>query len=138
MNIVFEHRLRSDRAETRHLRLWVADFARRAQLPPPVWNALDLALEECVTNVISHACDDGREHWVTIRFKADAKEVCVEVEDDGLEFNPLALPPVDITEPLETRAVGGLGVHMMRQLMDAVEYRRVNGRNVLSLIKRTA
>jgi len=75
---------------------------------------------------------------VTIRFKADAKEVCVEVEDDGLEFNPLALPPVDITEPLETRAVGGLGVHMMRQLMDAVEYRRVNGRNVLSLIKRTA
>ena len=138
MNLVSEHRLRNDLAEIRHLGLWVADFAQRAQLPAPVRNAIDLALEECVTNVITHACNDGREHWVTIRFKAAAEKVCVEVEDDGREFNPLTVPPVDITEPLETRAVGGLGVHMMRQLMDAVEYRRVQGRNLLTLIKRKA
>jgi anti-sigma regulatory factor (Ser/Thr protein kinase) len=137
MNLILEHRLRNETAEMRHLGLWVADFARSAQLPTSVQEAIDLALEECVTNIISHACNDGLEHWVTIRFKAGAEEVRVEVEDDGPEFNPLTVPPVDVQEPLENRAVGGLGVHMIRQLMDAVEYRRVDDRNILTLIKRT-
>jgi|ERR1051326_9049297 serine/threonine-protein kinase RsbW len=138
MSLVAEHRLRSHRSETRQLGFWVADFAHRAEVSAAVRNALDLALEECVTNVISHSCNDGREHWLTIRFKATQEEVRIEVEDEGPEFNPLKLPPVDTTEPLETRTVGGLGVHMIRQLMDAVEYRRTNGRNLLTLIKRTA
>ena len=138
MNVLSEHRLRTNLADARQLGLWVGDFARRAQLSAAVRNALDLALEECVTNVISHACNDGRDHWLTIRFKAAPDEVRVEVEDDGQEFNPLTAPSVDVTEPLETRAIGGLGIHMMRELMDAVEYRRIGDRNILTLIKRVS
>ena len=139
MNFFAEHRLRNDPAEAGQLAAWVEDFARRAQLPEAVRNAVDLALEECVTNVFSYAWNDGREHWVTVRFKVDEDEarVEVEIEDDGREFNPLTVPPVDTTKPLESRAIGGLGIHMVRQLMDAVEYRRERGRNVLTLIKRT-
>src|SRR5262245_49799781 len=136
MSLVVEHRLRNDPADARQLASWVTDFAEQAQLSVPVRNALDLALEEWVTNVITYGCNDGQEHWVTVRFKAAPAEVRVEVEDDGPEFDPLTLPPVDTKEPLETRRLGGLGVHMMRELMDRVEYRRTGGRNVVTLIKR--
>jgi anti-sigma regulatory factor (Ser/Thr protein kinase) len=136
MDIAAEHRLRNDLAETRRIGGWVEEFAQRAQLPREVQNAIDLALVEAVTNVISYAWADTREHWVTICFHASADEVRIEVCDDGREFNPLTVPLVDTAAPLESRKPGGLGVHMMRELMDAVEHRREVGRNVLTMIKR--
>jgi len=138
VNFVAEHRLRNNPADAGQLAIWVEDFARQARLPSSVRQAIDLALEECVTNVFSYAWKDGREHWVLIRFKADSHEGSaeVEVEDDGREFNPLASPPVDVSVPLERRPIGGLGIHMIRQLMDSVTYRRENGRNILKLAKR--
>ena len=140
MNLVAEHCLRNDPAETRQLATWVEDFSRRANLPDTVRKAVDLALEECVTNVITYAWNDGREHWVVIRFKADPSEgrAEVEIEDDGREFNPLSMPAVDVGQPLENRPTGGLGIHMVRQLMDDVAYRREGGRNLLTLTKRYA
>jgi anti-sigma regulatory factor (Ser/Thr protein kinase) len=136
MNIVSEHRLRNDLAETRHLGAWIEAFARQANLSLPTRNAFDLALVEWLTNVIAHAYDDAREHWIAVRFLASPSQARVEVEDDGREFNPLTHPPVDTTTPLEQRAIGGLGVHMVRRLMDSVEYRREAGRNILVMTRR--
>jgi anti-sigma regulatory factor (Ser/Thr protein kinase) len=138
MNIVSEHRLRNDPGEARQVGAWVQAFAHEAGLSAEVQNALDLSLVEWVTNIISYAYEDGCEHSITLRFKAGVAEVCVEVEDDGKEFNPLLHPPADINAPLETRPIGGLGIHMMRKLVDAVEYRRANGRNIVTLRKRVA
>ena len=135
MNVSSEHRLRNDLAETRHLGPWVEAFAQQAHLPPRIQSALDLSLVEWVTNIISYAYEDAQEHWITVRFRSRDGEVQVEIEDDGREFNPLTHPPADTTEPLETRAVGGLGIHMIRQLMNAAEYQRINGRNILTLTK---
>ena len=136
MTIVSEHRLRNDPREARQVGAWVEAFVRRAGLSTEVQNALDLSLVEWVTNVISYGYEDKQEHSITLRFKAEAAEVCVEVEDDGKEFNPLLHPPADTTVPLETRPIGGLGIHMMRKLMDAVQYQRTNGRNIVTLKKR--
>ncbi len=138
MKIASEHRLRNDLAELRQIGAWVEAFARQARLTRPVQDALDLALVECVTNVIHHGWEDAGEHGIIIRFEATDREVRVEVEDDGREYDPRTTPAVDVSAPLENRAIGGLGVHMIRQLMDAVDYRRENGRNILTLIKRTA
>jgi anti-sigma regulatory factor (Ser/Thr protein kinase) len=91
-----------------------------------------------VAGRVDGAVANEREHSITLRFKAGVAEVCVEVEDDGKEFNPLLHPPADINAPLETRPIGGLGIHMMRKLVDAVEYRRANGRNIVTLRKRVA
>ena len=136
MTIAIERRLRNDPGEARQLGAWVEAFARQAGLSADVQNALDLSLVEWVTNVIAYAYEDEREHTITLRFKAKVAEVCVEVEDDGKEFNPLLHPPADTTAPLETRPIGGLGIHMMRKLVDAVEYQRTNGRNIVTLRKR--
>jgi serine/threonine-protein kinase RsbW len=57
----------------------------------------------------------------------------VEVEDDGRPFNPLEAPPPDIGKPLAEREVGGLGIHLVRKMMDELEYRRENDKNLLIL-----
>jgi len=136
MNLVAEYRLRNDPTESRQIGGWIQAFAEAARLSPAARNAFDLALVEWVTNVISHAYDDTREHWIGVRFLAAPGQARVEVEDDGREFNPLTLPPVDTTVPLEQRAIGGLGVHMIRQFMDSVDYRRAEGRNILTMTRR--
>jgi anti-sigma regulatory factor (Ser/Thr protein kinase) len=138
MNLIAEHRLRNDPSETPQVGHWVIDFARRAGLTKEVQNAVDLSLTEWITNVIAYAYDGTREHWITIRFQKGDGEVRVEVEDDGRLFDPLMLPPADVTAPLEGRPIGGLGVHMMRKLMDTVLYRREGERNILTLVKRIA
>ena len=136
MNLVAEYRLRNDLAESRQIEGWIQSFAEAVQLSPAARNAFDLALVEWVTNVISYAYDDAREHWIVIRFLTGSGQARVEVEDDGRAFNPLTLPPVDTSAPLEQRAIGGLGVHMVRQLMNSVEYRRAEGRNILTMTRR--
>ena len=137
MNLTSENRLRAQPAETRQVEGWLRDFAGRAAWPDAVRNAFDLALEEWLTNIIAYAYADQREHWIVVRLIMTPGEARVEVEDDGCEFNPLTHPPVDTSAPLEQRGIGGLGLHMIKKLMDAVEYRRAEGRNILTLRKRT-
>lgn len=136
MNLVAEYRLRNDAAESRQIEKWVLSFAEAAQLSPTARNAFDLALVEWVTNVISYAYEDAGEHWIVIRFLVGAGQARAEVEDDGREFNPLTRPPVDTNAPLEQRGIGGLGVHLVRQLMDSVAYRREADRNILTMTRR--
>jgi serine/threonine-protein kinase RsbW len=136
MNLVAEYRLRNDPAESRRIEEWIKSFAEAAQLSPEARNAFDHALVEWITNVISYAYADVREHWITVRFLAAPGQAQVEVEDDGREFNPLSLPLVDTSAPLEQRAIGGLGIHMVRQFMDSVGYRRESGRNILTMTRR--
>jgi anti-sigma regulatory factor (Ser/Thr protein kinase) len=136
MNTVCEHRLRNELSETSRIGGWVEDFVRHLKLSASVCQAFDLALVECVTNIISHGYEDASEHWVLIRFQSAPGEARVEVEDDGRAFNPLTVPAVDTNAPLESRPIGGLGVHLIRRCMDDVQYRRENGRNILTLIKR--
>ena len=137
MNLASELRLPNRLEETRQIGPWLREFAQRADLSAAVLSALDLALVEWVTNIISYAYLDAvSEHSILIRLKTTPGEACVEVEDDGREFNPLNHPPVDVNVPLEQRSIGGLGIHMITTVMDAVDYRRADGRNFLTLKKR--
>jgi anti-sigma regulatory factor (Ser/Thr protein kinase) len=138
MNLVAEYRLRNDPAESRRIEEWMKSFAEAAHLSPEARNAFDLALVEWVTNIISYTHEDGRERWIQVRFLASPDQARIEVEDDGREFNPLKLPPVDTSAPLEQRPIGGLGIHLIRRLMDSVEYRREAGHNILTMSRRVA
>ena len=90
-----------------------------------------------MTNIISHAYDDEDEHQIAIRVALDGEGVAVRVEDDGRAFNPLDVPRPDLGLDLAKRPIGGLGVHIVRSVMDALEYRRENDRNILIMRKRT-
>lgn len=137
MNPVADHRLRNDPSEARQVEQWIESFAAKAGLSASARNAFDLALVEWITNVISYGYEDDREHWILIRFLAAPGQARVEIEDDGRPFNPLDRPPANTAAPLEGRPIGGLGIHLIRQLMDSVDYRRTHGRNLLVLTRRT-
>ena len=99
-------------------------------------NAADIALEEHLTNVLDYGYEPGAPHRVVVALKVEDGLLCVDVEDDGKPFDPLAVPPVDTSLPLEDKPIGGLGVHLMRQFMDELSYAREAGNNVLRMRKR--
>ena len=109
-------------------------FGREHHLRATVVNAIDLALEEHLTNLMSYGFPDGREHVIRVRLMLTS-EVVVEVEDDALPFNPLQAPEPDTSVSLEQRPVGGLGIHLIRRFMDRVEYETQDRRNVLRMWK---
>ena len=112
-------------------------FGAAHGLSPEVVFKLNLALDEVVTNIISNAYDDEDEHQIAIRVALDGEGVSVRVEDDGRAFNPLDAPRPDLGLDLAKRPIGGLGVHIVRSVMDALEYRREDDRNILVMRKRT-
>lgn len=104
-------------------------------LPKDVGFDLNLSLEELITNTMFYGYDDGNEHFIEINFIIEKDFIKVEILDDGNEFNPLLLPEPDLTIPLNERRIGGLGIFLVKRIMDNVEYHRINSKNQLILIK---
>ncbi len=120
-------------SELERLNLVLAEFGERYHLPSKVLFNLNLALEEILTNIISYGYDNREEHEIIVRLSLEQGELTAEVEDDGRPFNPLEAPEPDLNKSLEERSVGGLGIHLVRKLMDELEYRRQEGRNLFMI-----
>jgi serine/threonine-protein kinase RsbW len=99
--------------------------------------AIQLALEELITNVINYGYPDGQPHTFTVELSSPAP-ACIRavITDDALAYDPLARPEVDTTLPLEERKIGGLGVHLVKKLMDVSHYERRDGKNILTIERR--
>ena len=118
-------------ALTQFLRQFWADLS----LPPAQALAFELALEEVFMNVVRHGSPAGTTPCVEVSLSLRDSELAMTIEDDGPPFDPLTVPPPDVTASLGARPVGGLGVFLLRQMMDAVSYQRVGSRNQLRLTK---
>lgn len=129
-------RLTNDVSELPRLARWVQQFCEAHDLPPAVAFSFDLALEEAVSNVISHGYDDQARHEIEVRISVEARTVRAEVADDGRPFDPRQVAPPDVSAPVEDRPIGGLGAFLIKQSMDDVDYRVVGGRNRLTLSRR--
>jgi anti-sigma regulatory factor (Ser/Thr protein kinase) len=130
--------LASDLAEIPRLAAAVEAFADSRGLPPAAASALSLALEEVVANAIRHGYGDGAEGAVRVAVAEEEGRLVAVVEDNAAPFDPFALPPPDTAAPLEDRSVGGLGVHLVRTLMDEARYDRTADGNRITLIKQLA
>jgi len=112
-----------------------AHLAALTQFLQVFWS-FELALEEVFMNVVMHGSPAGTAPCVEVSLTLTDAELTMTVEDDGPEFNPLSLPPPDVTASLGERPIGGHGVFLVRQVMDAVSYQRVGARNRLRMTKR--
>jgi serine/threonine-protein kinase RsbW len=131
---VFE--LRNDPAEIERLAPELEDFGASYDLPPATIFAVNLALEEVITNIISYGFDDDSlEHLIGVELSVVDGAVLATIEDEGRFFDPAAAPAPDVDAPLEQRDVGGLGVLLVHKLMDEVTYFRDGSRNRLTLKK---
>lgn len=111
-------------------------LVRGQALAPAVAADLEVVLDEVLSSIVRHGFRDGREHEIRITLAVDGDVVVVTVEDDGPAFNPLTHPLPDRNTPLEGRTVGGLGIQLIRGLMDEVSHQRVGERNRLVLRRR--
>jgi anti-sigma regulatory factor (Ser/Thr protein kinase) len=126
----------SDRAELEKLEGFTADFALKAGLSDKDLFALQIVVEELVTNVIDYGGVPAGEHAVRVDLTADNGELLIRIADRGKEYNPLLREDPDVTLPAEQRPIGGLGVHFCKKLTDAQSYERRDGCNVLTLRKK--
>jgi anti-sigma regulatory factor (Ser/Thr protein kinase) len=126
--------LKNDRTELPRLAAFIDAFCQPLGPAQEDLMSFHLALEEAVTNVIHHGYLDGKPHEFKVDLSAaPGGRVTAVVTDDAPAFDPVARPPVDTSLPLEERAIGGLGVHLIINLMDSVRYERRDGRNILTL-----
>ena len=114
---------------------FVDAIARENQLEPDVAAQLNLALEEAVTNVISYAYPEGTEGNVDIYARRDGNSLSFIITDSGRAFDPTAREEVDVAAGVNERPIGGLGIHLIRKIMDVVSYERRDGQNILTITK---
>jgi serine/threonine-protein kinase RsbW len=117
----------------------VREFGQWHEVPEEALFVMNLSLDEVVTNIVTHSPKSppgARE--IVIRLSTEHGAVCAEVEDDGGAFNPLSLPAPDIAASLHDRSPGGLGIHLVRSLMDDVNYCRIGRRNRFTMTKKVA
>ena len=126
----------SDRTELEKLESCTADFALKAGLSDKDLFALQIVVEELVTNVIDYGGVPAGEHAVRVDLSTDNGELLIRIADRGKEYNPLLREDPDVTLPAEQRPIGGLGVHFCKKLTDAQSYERRDGCNVLTLRKK--
>jgi serine/threonine-protein kinase RsbW len=94
-----------------------------------------LAVEEVVTNVIMHGYE-GHSGEIHITCHATRGSIEIQIEDSAPLFNPLSVPDPDVTADIQDRRLGGLGIFLIRRVMDDVMYRNDQEKNILVLIKR--
>lgn len=106
------------------------------QSHPDLNFTLNLAVEEIVVNIVSYAYPEGTDGELDIEVHADEEAMTLTFADKGIPFNPLAKEDPDTTLGIEERPIGGLGIFLVKQMMDSVSYRYEEGRNVLIIKKK--
>jgi len=97
---------------------------------------VQLAVDEAVTNIIRHGYR-GRDGVIEVRCRVSAQDIVITIEDSAEPFDPLSVKEPELGDDVESRQIGGLGIFLMRKKMDQVTYEFRNGKNVLTLRKKT-
>jgi len=118
------------------IRRFVQETASALGLPPAMIPNVILAVDEAVSNVIAHGYQ-GQEGAIEIEVSREGDALVIRIRDEAPPFDPTIVPPPDVTLPLEQRIPGGLGIHLIRQIMDEMTHRVTHqGGNELTLVKR--
>lgn len=105
------------------------------ELPLPLVTNLNLVLEEAVSNIIFYAYDDDKQHQIDISIKMNKNALTITITDDGKPFDPTQSKTPNIDLPAEEREIGGLGIFLMGKIMDKLNYKRKEQKNILTLKK---
>ncbi|MCF8361495.1 MAG: ATP-binding protein [Prolixibacteraceae bacterium] len=105
------------------------------ELDMPLVTNLNLVLEEAISNIVFYAYDDEREHEINIAAEKNDNKVVITITDDGKPFDPTKKETPDVSLSAEDRQIGGLGIFLIGKIMDTVQYKRENEKNILTLIK---
>lgn len=115
---------------------FIDSVAEEVGLEMSLTMSLNLAIEEAVVNVMEYAYPEGQKGNVEIEVTADQQWMTFVITDTGIAFDPTKKEDADTTLSAEERPIGGLGIFLVRQLMDVIDYKRTGNKNVLTLQKK--
>jgi sigma-B regulation protein RsbU (phosphoserine phosphatase) len=122
--------------EVPQLAMFVDEVCEALDFDMPTTMQMNLAIEEAVVNVMNYAYPPDTQGEVRITAVANDERLKFVISDDGIPFDPTAKEEADITLSAEERKIGGLGIHLVRQIMDSINYERVGNQNVFTLRKK--
>lgn len=127
--------IKNEISEINKLTVFIEELSEELVLTPEITFNLNLVLEEAVSNVIYYAYGEEKQKEISLMAKMSENNLIFVLTDSGKEFDPTKAPDADITLSAEEREIGGLGIFLIRQIMNLVEYQRIDGKNVLTMGK---
>jgi len=127
--------LQNDVQQVPQLAQFVDEVCEAAGLDTATAMKLNLAVEEAVVNVMNYAYPPGTVGNVSIKAEVHDNQLEFTITDSGIPFDPTSQQEADTTLSAEERPIGGLGIHLVRTIMDSISYERIDGNNTLRLIK---
>lgn len=128
--------LANDVSEISRLYEFVEEVGNDFELSPDIVFNLNLVLEEAVVNIINYAYPKEEHESIYLSARMHEGSIILVLTDTGKEFDPTAAPEADVTLSADDRQIGGLGIFLIRQIMNEVKYERIEGKNVLTLEKK--
>ena len=114
---------------------WFEVFALENKIPFAIIQKINIALDEILNNIISYGYKDKEVHEIEVGIELRSARLIIIINDDGMPFNPFKNDPPDTMLSVEERMIGGLGIHLVKKLMDEYEYKRHINKNIITLIK---
>jgi anti-sigma regulatory factor (Ser/Thr protein kinase) len=111
----------------------VRDFLERHDAAPGALYAIETALEEMFTNIVKYGYDDQDQHEVQVLLGVKDAVISMAIEDDGHEFDPTVRAAPALDQSIEDIPIGGLGIHLVKQMTSRMQYIRLDGRNRLEI-----
>ena len=113
----------------------ITDFAQAADFPGERIQEVALAMEEALTNIFSYAYAEDQNGEVEVHCRMEENSrLLIDIQDSGVPFDILAVPDPDIHSGISERKIGGLGILLIKKMMDEVKYRREGERNILTFV----
>ena len=128
--------LANDISEISRLYEFVEEVGNDFELSPDIVFNLNLVIEEAVVNIINYAYPKEEHESIYLSARMHEGSIVLVLTDTGKEFDPTAAPEADVTLSANDRQIGGLGIFLIRQIMNEVKYERIEGKNVLTLEKK--
>ena len=127
--------LPNNNAELTELKDRIEDFCQSHDFSMKDTFQITMFIEEIFVNIISYGFRDDKVHNIAIDLTYENDAITIEIEDDGVPFNPLTAEEPDLTSPVEESKVGGLGLHLIRCMCNDIQYKRTGNKNRLTIVK---
>jgi anti-sigma regulatory factor (Ser/Thr protein kinase) len=127
--------LKNDLSELETLCQHLNKFGHVSGLSEACITDINICLDELFTNIVSYGFTDDLEHMIRFTINVDNNVLTLTIEDEGIAFNPLEKKDPEIPADLIDVRIGGLGIHIVRKLMDDISYKRKHGKNKLTMKK---
>ncbi|MEE8336066.1 MAG: SpoIIE family protein phosphatase, partial [Candidatus Neomarinimicrobiota bacterium] len=111
------------------------EFAIQNKMSEKDMAQIDITLDDLSNNIISYGFEDKNTHDINFNGELSGNRLIINIDDEGKEFNLLNLEEPSTTQTVEEREIGGLGIHLVKSIMDEVKYKRSKGANKITIIK---